>query len=209
MNYTELTDRLKLWVADTSEEFTAALPSIIENAQRRLERVLDPAELYIGYRWDVPLAVGTFLVDRPSDVAIVKHLALIDAADGVSTVTLEKRTFSWIRSAYPNALIIGTPRVYAEVDENTYWIAPSLNSVYFLEILYRPLLPLLTSTAPTNWLSQNYGELLFYSTLIEAAIFHKNADVLAYYSTADKERLQTCLTEVQQRKLDISSLIGV
>ena len=92
----------------------------------------------------------------------------------------------------PNPATTGTPKYYADWDNDTFLLAPTPDAVYTMELhyFYRPT-SITTSSDGTSWLGTNAELGLLYGSLVEAYIFMKGeADLLQVYNGRFQEALQ-------------------
>jgi hypothetical protein len=92
----------------------------------------------------------------------------------------------------PNPATTGTPKYYADWDNDTFLLAPTPDSNYTMELhyFYRPT-SITASSDGTSWLGTNAELALFYGSLVEAYIFMKGeADLLQVYNGRFQEALQ-------------------
>jgi hypothetical protein len=92
----------------------------------------------------------------------------------------------------PNPATTGTPKYYADWDNDTFLLAPTPDSNYTMELhyFYRPT-SITASSDGTSWLGTNAELALFYGSLVEAYIFMKGeADILQVYNGRFQEALQ-------------------
>jgi len=118
-------------------------------------------------------------------------------SDGTYNYLLTKDV-SFLREAYPNPALLGTPKFYsifgptlALPTELSLILAPTPDANYGVELhyFYYPE-SITTAVSGTSWLGDNFSPVLFYGALREAAIFMKaEQDMVTYYEAKYMEAL--------------------
>tara|TARA_R100000234_G_C4911618_1_gene140142 strand:+ start:88 stop:477 length:390 start_codon:yes stop_codon:yes gene_type:complete len=99
---------------------------------------------------------------------------------------------TFLQDYHPNPSTTGTPKYYADWDDNTFLLAPTPDSNYTMELhyMYRPV-SITTSEDGTSWLGKNAELGLLYGSLVEAYTFMKGEpDLLTFYNNRFMESLQ-------------------
>lgn len=182
MLYADLVAR----VSDTTENTfdTAVMDNFIRQAEVRIYQTVQLANL----RKDISgsLVIGTPIVSCPTDLLSIYSLAVVDA--GGKWNFLLNKDINFIREAYPNPAITGTPQHYALTQPAagsdltlrlTFGPTPSATLAYHINYSYRPESIV---TANETWLGDNFDNALFNATLIEAARYMKaELDIVKMY----------------------------
>lgn len=183
MNYTELCALVQDTVESTFT--TEQLANFAQQTEQKVFNFVQPPVLRENSTGT--LTQGSPYLTLPNDFLYVFSLAVISAA-GVYSYVLVKDV-NYVRAAYPNPADQGTPKVYAQFDENTLILGPSPDQSYTVELHYAAY-PASISTAGTSWLGDNYDSVLFNGMLVEAARFLKlEADTVTLYSKMFDEAL--------------------
>ena len=101
---------------------------------------------------------------------------------------------SWIRDYTPAAATTGTPKYYAQFDENSFIVAPTPDSNYNVELhyYYRPASLTTLADSGQSWLSENAPNAMLYGSLVEGAYFLKqDPNTIGLYETRYQEALST------------------
>ena len=111
---------------------------------------------------------------------------------------------TFLQDYTPNPATTGTPKYYADWDEDTFLLAPTPDSNYTMELhyFYRPQ-SITASSDGTSWLGTNAELALLYGSLVEAYTFMKGEpDLLSLYNNRFQESLQWLknLGEAQQTR---------
>ena len=92
----------------------------------------------------------------------------------------------------PNPATTGTPKYYADWDNDTFLLAPTPDSNYTMELhyFYRPT-SITASGDGTSYLGDNAELALLYGSLVEAYTFMKGEnDLIQIYNSRFQESLQ-------------------
>jgi hypothetical protein len=88
------------------------------------------------------------------------------------------RAYEYMRQYWPNQTLTGTPRFYADYDYSHWFFAPTPNAPFPYELIYYELPPLLGDDVQTNWFTEYAPNALLYASLMEAAPFLKNEEII-------------------------------
>ena len=124
--------------------------------------------------------VGNRYVSLPGDAIIIRSVQVIDSSN--NRTFLEKRDTSFISEYAPNDSTTGTPKYYANWEDNVQQgavilVAPTPASADTVQINYIKSPPEFTSTTNT-YLSTNQESMLLHGVLTEAFSFLKGPDNL-------------------------------
>lgn len=192
MNYTEL----RTAIQDTAEnDFNfSADPSIIDRFIKQTETRVYNLVQFPALRKNVTgvTSSGNQYLACPNDFLSVYSMAVV-LPTGDYEFLLNKDV-NFIRSSYPNPNSTGTPRYYALFGpvstlekELTFILGPTPNNVYTVELHYF-FYPESIVTAGQTWLGDNFDPVLFYGSLVEAAVYMKQEpDLIALYDGKFKE----------------------
>ena len=192
MNYTEL----RTAIQDTAEnDFNfSADPSIIDRFIKQTETRVYNLVQFPALRKNVTgvTSSGNKYLACPNDFLSVYSMAVV-LPTGDYEFLLNKDV-NFIRSSYPNPNSTGTPRYYALFGpvstlekELTFILGPTPNNVYTVELHYF-FYPESIVTAGQTWLGDNFDPVLFYGSLVEAAVYMKQEpDLIALYDGKFKE----------------------
>jgi hypothetical protein len=106
-----------------------------------------------------------------------------------------------MKEYWPNGASTGTPKYYSTWDQNTFYVAPTPNAGFTVELGYIARPAQLSSTNTTTWISTNSPEALFYACLIQAYSYTKGPrDMLEYFEKSYAQALQGLGLEQQGRR---------
>ncbi len=167
--------------------FVADLDTFIKEAE---ERILKNVTLPV-FRKNVTgtsTASNTYLT-MPSDFLAPFSLALIDASNNYNYLKLKHVTF--IRDYQPAEATTGTPKYYAEFDQDSFILAPTPSTDFTFELhyFYRPASLTAGSDSGTTWLSTNAMNAMLYGCLVEACTYLKMFESIPVYEQKYQEAL--------------------
>jgi hypothetical protein len=182
--YTTLLQAIQDYVQSDEDTFVANIPIIVQQAE---DRILKNAQLS-AFRKNVTgaLTLNDEYLCVPDDFLAPYSLALDDS--GYEYLLFKK--VSYIREAYPDSTVTGTPAVYARFTDGYFIVGPTPDANFDVELhyFYKPDSIVISNT---SWLGTHAESTLFAGCLLEAYIFLKgDADLLATYETRYKEALE-------------------
>lgn len=185
-------------VADYLErdDLTARYPTFIRLAEKKVARILK-AQLATLTVTD-SLTLNSALVTKPE--RWVENLSFTVTVDG-QVIPLKKRSRETIQSMYPDSTSAGTPKYYAEWQQNYFYIGPLPDAAYAFELLYYQEPIPLDDENQTNYLTENAPDLMIYSTLLEAEGYLKNDDRVPLWKAARDEIIEQ-YTGLDMRRQD-------
>ena len=199
--YAELTQQIIDYTeTDSNVLTTAILNDIIEHAESRIFRNAD-LDVFKKYK-TANLTIGDPFVAMPGATpqlfAFIRYIQIF-STDNVR-ITLEKKDTSFINEFIPNRTTTGTPKYYANWDNDTIILAPSPDATYTVELAYNAQPTGLSSSNTTTWVSNNAPEMLLYACLVEAFKFLKNPQMVQMYEQYYKESLTPFAGEQMGRR---------
>jgi hypothetical protein len=152
------------------------LPSLVGLAERRLARELKIQGI-------VTVVSSTMTQGEPTYAKPDRWRETVSIRVGTGTgynVTQEifPRAYEYMRQYWPNQTLTGTPRFYADYDYTHWFFAPTPSAPFPYEIIYYELPPLLGDDVQTNWFTEYAPNALLYASLLEAAPFLKNEEII-------------------------------
>lgn len=185
MNYATLVQLLQDYTQNSSTEFVASIPDIVQLAEDRIyQSVQIPA---LRRNSTSNFLTGNKYLAAPTDFLAAYSMA-VKSASGVYSYLLEKEV-GYINEAFPNPATTGVPRYYALFNDATFVVAPTPSTFFEVELHYFYEPPSIV-TAGTSWLGDNTESVLFYGCLVEAYTYMKgDADLVALYRQRYDEAL--------------------
>jgi hypothetical protein len=198
MTYDELVTNIRNYTEVGSNVFTnAVINTFITMAENRILRDID----LDVFKKEVSgtMTINNKFLSTPTDILTHRYLMLTDA--GNNQLFLDFRDTSFMKEYWPDGADTGTPKYYSVWDQNTFYVAPTPNAAFAVELgyIYRPAQ--LSSTNPNTWVSDNAPEALLYACLIQAYSYTKGpGDMLGYFENSYKQALQGLGIEQQGRR---------
>ena len=185
--FTTLKKAIQDYTQNTESTFVTNLPTLIVQAENR---IIKSVELP-NFRKNVTgtLTSGNPYLSTPSDYLYPFSLAVLDSSNNYDY--LLNKDVSFIREAYPTASTTGSPKFYAQFDDDTFIVAPAPDANLTVELHYFYIPESISiASSGTSWLGTNATEALLYSSLVEAYTFMKGEpDILSGYENRFKEAL--------------------
>jgi hypothetical protein len=146
---------------------------------------------------------GNRYVILPGDAIVVRSVQIIDSSN--NRIFLEKRDTSFISEFAPNDSTTGTPKYYANWEDNVQQgpvilVAPTPASADTVQVNYIKSPPEFTSTSNT-YLSTNQESMLLHGVLAEAFRFLKGPmDMYNLYEKKYNEEIQNFALQQMGRR---------
>ena len=195
--YAELTQQILDYTeTDTNVLTDTIINDIIEHAESKIFREID-LDVFRKYK-TASLTISDPFVAMPGATpqlfSAIRYVQIF-GTDNVR-ITLEKKDSSFINEFVPNRTTTGTPKYYANWDNDTILLAPAPDATYTVELAYYAQPTGLSSSNTTTWVSNNAPLLLLYACLVEAFKFLKGpADMLNVYTQSYQTELQVLAQE--------------
>jgi hypothetical protein len=183
--YAELVAALQSWPEDNATEYNAIIPRLISLGETRL--IVD-LNLEIFDLTDTAITVNgnNQTVQKPDGLIVTRSLYI--AVSGVR-FPLMLRTRDFCLNYWPDDSILGVPRYYYEVNEDTWKIVPTPNQSTIATAIYVARPAGLSVSNTSTWLSTYCGDLLFCCSLMEAEQWIKADDRYGDMKTKYMEEL--------------------
>ena len=185
--FTTLKTAIQDYTQNTESTFVSQLSRFIINAE---ERILKECQLDVFRKSSQGSATsGNQYLSKPTDFLSQNSLSVINSS---SKEFLLYKQVTALQDYTPNPATTGTPKYYADWDNDTFLLAPTPDSNYTMELhyFYRPT-SITASSDGTSWLGTNAELALLYGSLVEAYTFMKGeADIFQIYDGRFQEALQ-------------------
>jgi hypothetical protein len=187
MNYTELVAAICSYAENYEQDFVANIPLFVQQTEQRVFNTTQMPAIRSN-KTNFVTQANKYLT-LPTDYLATFSLAVINPDTQTQDFLLHKDV-NFIREAYPNPNTTGTPKHYAQFDEDTFILGPSPDRRYQVELHYYAY-PESIVTAETSWLGENFDSVLLYGALVEAAVFmRQEQDMVTYYKTQYDQALE-------------------
>jgi hypothetical protein len=197
MTYDELLTNIRNYTEVDANVFTNSVcNTFILMAENRILRDIDLDVFKLEVTGT--MTSGNKFLTAPTD--ILTHRYVMVTKDN-EQIFLEFRDTSYMKEYWPNGATTGTPRFYSVWDQNTFYIAPTPDDNYTVELGYIRKPDQLSETNPETWVSINAPEALLYACLIQAYSYTKGpGELLTYFENSYKQAIQGLGVEQQGRR---------
>jgi len=188
MNYSELVSNVRDYAEVGSEVLTDSLiNTFLVNVENKVQRELD-LDAFRKFQFS-SFTIGSPFITMPPDFAFERGVQIKDQITGDRT-WLDQRDTTFIDEYNKDRSDTGTPKYYANWDQNTMIFAPTPDAAYEIELWYNKTPDRLSSTNTTTWLSTNAPEVLIYGTVVEAFSYLKNPTYVQLYDQKYAQAMQ-------------------
>jgi hypothetical protein len=166
--------------------FNNNLNTFIQQSESRIFKLVQLPEQRKNVQGTLT-ASNRFLA-TPSDFFAPFSLAVIDSSNKYHYLDFKHPSF--IKQFSPTTTTTGRPRYYSLFDETAFELSPVPDSTFTAELhyLFKPASLTAGSDSGSTFLSTDHPDPLLYGTLVEAAVFLKEApDVIGTFEARFKE----------------------
>lgn len=186
MTYASLQTQLKSYLERGSTAaldpiFIEQLPNLISQAENRIAtelKILGFIEVVTG-----TMQAGLSVYPKPDRWRDTVSINIGTGEDNNSRKFLFTRSYEYCRSYWPDSTQTEEPVFYSDYNYANWLISPTPDAAYPFEAVYYQLLPLLSDENQTNFITENYPQLLLYASLLEATPFLKNDERIPTWQT--------------------------
>lgn len=197
MTYDELVTNIRNFTEVNANVFTnSVINTFITLAENQILRQIDLDVFKLEVSGN--MSSGNKFLTAPSDILTHRYMMI---TSGNEQIFLDFRDTSFMKEFWPNGATTGVPKYYSVWDQNTFYLAPTPNANFSVELgyIYRPAQ--LSPSTPTTWISNNAPEALLYACLIQAYSYTKGPkEMMDYFRAAYQEALQGLGNEQQGRR---------
>lgn len=198
-----------MMIVDTSNDpdWATFLPSIIDGAELRILRELDPVIARksgtVTFGVSATAALNA-LVTPPADFVVMREFGFYtpvgsnaaSASPGGTWNDLLEVEAGWARQYNPNRNTTGTPAYFALLDMTNILLVPTPAAGYTAELFYTYRPTPLSSGNATTWIASNVPDLFLYAAAVVASGYLKN-----YGAQADDPQAPVTWEKLYQRYL--------
>jgi hypothetical protein len=197
MTYDELLTNIRNYTEVDANVFTNAVcNTFILMAENRILRDIDLDVFKLEVTGT--MTSGNKFLSAPSDILTHRYVMMTKDSE---QIFLEFRDTSYMKEYWPNGATTGTPRFYSVWDQNTFYIAPTPDQSYTVELGYIRKPEQLSATNTETWVSINAPEALLYACLIQAYSYTKGpGELMGYFENSYKQAIQGLGVEQQGRR---------
>ena len=188
MNYSELVSNVRDYAEVGSEVLTDSLiNTFLVNVENKVQRELD-LDAFRKFQFS-SFTIGSPFITMPDDFAFERGVQIKDQNTG-DRAWLQQKDTTFIDEYNVDRSDTGTPKYYANWDQNTLIVAPTPDAAYEIELWYNKTPDRLSSTNTTTYLSTNAPEVLIYGTVVEAFSYLKNPPYVQLYDQKYAQAMQ-------------------
>ena len=174
MDYSEITSLALSYADRTDEEVTSRVDGFLRMVEAEISRNLKVMEMSV--RAVLVTSEGQEYYGLPSDFGGIRDVELRDASFSNDIQTMQYLTPEQMNNAvfYPDA------GHYYTIVANQLHVHPKTDQ-QIIEIVYYQRIPELTSSLPTNWVSDRDPDLYIYGLLVQISAFVKDGEAKAIW----------------------------
>jgi hypothetical protein len=197
MTYAELVDAIRNYTEVDSNVFSSAIiDTFITMAENRILRDID----LDNFKADATatMTTGNRFLTAPSDLLTHRYMLIAVSGD---QKPLEFRDASFMKEYWPDYTVVGEPKYYAVWSDTNFYIAPTPDDNYVVQLgyIYRPTQ--LSSSNTETWVSKNAPEALLYACLVQAYSYTKGPlEMLQFFEQSYQQAIQALGIEQQGRR---------
>ena len=205
MNYGELRDQIRNYSELSDNMLSDSTVSIIvQNTENRIYREIniDAFKLYAS----AITIVGTSTISVPSGLRNIRYVEMIDSNGTVSNLLEKDSSFLAEYSPTPGSSTYwAEPKYYATWNETTWFVAPTPDDNYTINIAYyKQPATITSSTTSTSYVSTYAQDLLLYGSLVETYKYIKGPDnMIAVFENSYQQAKQSfAIEQIGRRRRD-------
>lgn len=198
MTYDELVTNIRNYTEVGSNVFSdGVINTFITLAENQILREIDLDVFKLEATG--AMTQGNKFLTVPSDLLTHRYLILTPSSG--EQLFLEFRDTSFMKEYWANGAELDEPKYYSVFNQDTFYVAPTPDQDYSVELGYIHRPTQLSPTNPLTWISKNAPEALLYACLIQAYSYTKGpTEMMQYFRSAYKEAIQGLGTEQQGRR---------
>lgn len=200
--YNDLVSDMQFWAQNTSDEFVAAIPTCISNAEEQLAREAKVLgyEKYVAFT--PPLTEDVYVYAKPDRWRRTISLSIGLGEDGNEIKFLYPRDKTFLESYWPNATLTGEPKYYSEFGYNNIKVAPTPDADYPAQWAYYERPAPLSADNQSNWNTEFIYDVLLSACLLQAQRFLKNFDMVPQWQSLYDRYIKSSSMEEMNRLSD-------
>jgi len=208
LTYSQLVTQIRNYTeVDSNGLSDNTVSVIVQNAENRIYRELniDAFRLYAS----AVTTAGTTTISVPSGLRNIRYVEMITPGTG-DTSTLEQKDSSYMaefNNLPGNSTYYDKPKYYANWNETTWFVAPTPNTNYAINIAYYSQGTSITagnSATSTTYISTFAQDLLLYGSLVETYKYLKGPDnmIQVYEQSYQQARESFGVEQTGRRRRD-------
>ena len=202
MTYTSLVADTTLYLERSDAQTINQIPSFINLC----ESIISDELKILGQQQTVTttLVQGNVTLQKPARWRKTTSMNVTVAGE---RLPLLLRKYEYMRNYWPDPTVESIPKYYGDYDFDHWFIAPTPDDNYAIEILYYKKIQPLDATNQTNWFTINAPQAMLYGTLLQAMPFLKNDSRVQLWQAMYDRAIQTLKLENDTRTIDRSTTV--
>ncbi|NBW14319.1 MAG: hypothetical protein EBR82_40610 [Caulobacteraceae bacterium] len=202
MTYTSLVADTTLYLERSDAQTINQIPSFINLC----ESIISDELKILGQQQTVTttLVQGNVTLQKPARWRKTTSMNVTVAGE---RLPLLLRKYEYMRNYWPDPTVESIPKYYGDYDFDHWFIAPTPDDNYAIEILYYEKIQPLDATNQTNWFTINAPQAMLYGTLLQAMPFLKNDSRVQLWQAMYDRAIQTLKLENDTRTIDRSTTV--
>jgi len=202
MTYTSLVADTTLYLERSDAQTINQIPSFINLC----ESIISDELKILGQQQTVTttLVQGNVTLQKPARWRKTTSMNVTVAGE---RLPLLLRKYEYMRNYWPDPTVESIPKYYGDYDFDHWFIAPTPDDNYAIEILYYEKIQPLDATNQTNWFTINAPQAMLYGTLLQAMPFLKNDSRVQLWQAMYDRAIQTLKLENDTRAIDRSTTV--
>ena len=202
MTYTSLVADTTLYLERSDAQTINQIPSFINLC----ESIISDELKILGQQQTVTttLVQGNVTLQKPARWRKTTSMNVTVAGE---RLPLLLRKYEYMRNYWPDPTVESVPKYYGDYDFDHWFIAPTPDDNYAIEILYYEKIQPLDATNQTNWFTINAPQAMLYGTLLQAMPFLKNDSRVQLWQAMYDRAIQTLKLENDTRTIDRSTTV--
>lgn len=207
LTYSQLVTQIRNYTeVDSNGLSDSTLNVIVQNAENRIYRELN-IDAYRLYASAVTTA-GTTTISVPSGLRNIRYVEMISPDGEISNLEQKDSSYMAEFNNFPNSsTYYEKPRYWANWNETTWFVAPTPNTTYAINIAYYSQGTSITagnSATSTTYISTFAQDLLLYGSLVETYKYLKGPDnmIQVYEQSYQQARESFGVEQTGRRRRD-------
>jgi hypothetical protein len=204
LTYSQLVTQIRNYTeVDSNGLSDNTISVIVQNTENRIYRELN-IDAFRLYASSVTTA-GTTTISVPSGLRNIRYVEMISPDGEISTLEQKDSSYMAEFNNFPNSsTYYDKPRVWANWNETTWFVAPTPNTTYAINIAYYSQGTSITSgnsATSTTYISTYAQDLLLYGSLVETYKYLKGPpDMIQVYEQSYQQARESFGVEQTGRR---------
>ena len=194
LTYSQLVTQIRNYTeVDSNGLSDSTISVIVQNTENRIYRELniDAFKLYAS----AVTTAGTTTISVPSGLRNIRYVEMITPGTQEASIVEQKDSsyMAEFNNLPGNSTYYDKPRFYANFNETTWFVAPTPNTTYAINIAYYQQPASITSTtSATTYVSVYAQDVLLYGSLVETYKYLKGpADMIQTYEQSYQQAVRS------------------